>query len=174
MIYQALADGRPYDIEYRIRPRGGDVRFLREVGEFIADPDGTLRRAVGTIQDITDRKRRELELESAHARTSQLAHDLERSRRKLLQARERFDLAVSGTNDGIWDWLIDKNELYLSPVWFRILGYAPNEIAVQFRDELISKKFPPESGFEATYHLVIRDRVPAPLYLVVERPDLYS
>jgi hypothetical protein len=50
----------------------------------------------------------------------------------------------------------------------------PWDSAVQFRDELISKKFPPESGFEATYHFTIRDRLPAPLYLVVERPDLYS
>jgi PAS domain S-box-containing protein len=125
----ALAEGRPYDVEYRVRARDGEIRFLREVGEFIADPDGKLRRAVGTIQDITDRKRRELELEAAHARTAQLAHDLDRSRRKLLQARERFDLAVSGTNDGIWDWLIDKSEIYLSPVWYRILGYWPNEVA---------------------------------------------
>jgi hypothetical protein len=50
----------------------------------------------------------------------------------------------------------------------------PWDSAVQFRDELISRKFPPQSGFEAAYHFTIRDRVSAPLTLVVERPDLYS
>jgi hypothetical protein len=50
----------------------------------------------------------------------------------------------------------------------------PWDSAVQFRDELISKKFPPESGFEAAFHFTIRDHVPAPLTLVVERPDLHA
>ena len=50
----------------------------------------------------------------------------------------------------------------------------PWDSAVQFRDELITKKFPPESGFEATYRFTIDDRVPRPLQLVVERPDLYT
>jgi hypothetical protein len=50
----------------------------------------------------------------------------------------------------------------------------PWDSAVQFRDELISKKFPPQSGLEAVYHFTIRGRVPASLTLVVERPDLYS
>ncbi len=50
----------------------------------------------------------------------------------------------------------------------------PWDSAVQFRDELITRKFPPESGFEAAYRFAIRERVPVPLFLVVERPDLYS
>jgi hypothetical protein len=50
----------------------------------------------------------------------------------------------------------------------------PWDRAVQFRDELISKRFPPASGFEATYRFTIRDRVPSPLHIVIERPDLYA
>jgi hypothetical protein len=50
----------------------------------------------------------------------------------------------------------------------------PWDSAVQFRDELITKTFPPASGVEATYRFTIRDRVPASLAIVVERPDLYS
>jgi PAS domain S-box-containing protein len=48
---------------------------------------------------------------------------------QLKAARERYDLAVSGTNDGIWDWDLVTNEIYFSPVWFRILGYQPGELA---------------------------------------------
>jgi len=59
---------------------------------------------------------------------------------------------------------------------FQKNGMARNpwDSAVQFRDELITRKFPPESGFEAAYRFTIQERVPGPLYLVVERPDLYS
>ncbi len=50
----------------------------------------------------------------------------------------------------------------------------PWDSAVQFRDELISKKFPADSGFEATYRFRIEARVPEPLYIVIERSDLYT
>ncbi|MCX8108811.1 MAG: glycosyl hydrolase, partial [Verrucomicrobiae bacterium] len=49
----------------------------------------------------------------------------------------------------------------------------PWDSAVQFKDELISKTFPADSGFTATYRFVIESEVPRNLELVVERPDLY-
>ncbi len=50
----------------------------------------------------------------------------------------------------------------------------PWDSAVQFRDELITRKFPPESGMKVAYRFTIRDRVPDALWVVVERPDLYE
>ncbi|MCP4263185.1 MAG: hypothetical protein GY774_37605 [Planctomycetes bacterium] len=50
----------------------------------------------------------------------------------------------------------------------------PWDSAVQFRDELITKKFAADSGFEAAYHFTIEQRLPDPLYIVIERPDLYT
>lgn len=50
----------------------------------------------------------------------------------------------------------------------------PWDSAVQFRDELIKKKFPAESGFEATYKFKIEGKVPSPLHIVIERTDLYE
>lgn len=50
----------------------------------------------------------------------------------------------------------------------------PWDSAVQFRDELLTKRFPPESGFQATYRFMIDGSVPANLFAVVERPDLYT
>lgn len=72
-----------------------------------------------------------------------------------------------------------KNKLY----FYRANRFAfakngmernPWDSAVQFRDELISKKFPPDSGFEATYRFTIESGVPKSLCIVIERPDLYS
>jgi diguanylate cyclase (GGDEF)-like protein/PAS domain S-box-containing protein len=55
---QALAGAR-YDIEYRI-VKGGQVRWLREVGEFERDAQGRLLRGVGVVQDITEDRAREV------------------------------------------------------------------------------------------------------------------
>jgi hypothetical protein len=50
----------------------------------------------------------------------------------------------------------------------------PWDSAVQFKDELISKRFPPESGFTARYKFIVEGAVPKSLAIVIERPDLYS
>jgi hypothetical protein len=59
---------------------------------------------------------------------------------------------------------------------FKRNGFAGNPWfeSVQFADEHIRRKFPPEGGFEATYRFVIAERVPERLHLVLERPDLYQ
>ena len=50
----------------------------------------------------------------------------------------------------------------------------PWDSAVQLRDSLITKTFPPDSGFEATYRFTIAERVPDDLAIVIERADLYT
>jgi len=54
------------------------------------------------------------------------------------------------------------------------MGRNPWDSAVQFRDELISRKFDADSGFEATYRFTIERQVPGRLCIVIERPDLYE
>ena len=50
----------------------------------------------------------------------------------------------------------------------------PWDSAVQLHDQLITYKFPEDSGFEVTYRFTIDGPVPQPLEIVIERPDLYS
>jgi hypothetical protein len=50
----------------------------------------------------------------------------------------------------------------------------PWDSAVQFKDQLISRKFPANSGFTASYKFTIEGAVPKNLAIVIERPDLYT
>jgi PAS domain S-box-containing protein len=54
------------------------------------------------------------------------------SQRETEKLKEQFELAISGTNDGIWDWNLKTNELFLSKRWKGMLGYEDSEINNEF------------------------------------------
>jgi diguanylate cyclase (GGDEF)-like protein/PAS domain S-box-containing protein len=43
-------------------------------------------------------------------------------------SEERFNLAVIGSNDGLWDWDVLTGDIYFSPRSKELAGYADNEI----------------------------------------------
>ena len=42
--------------------------------------------------------------------------------------KERFELALEGSNDGVWDWDIIHQVCYFSPTWKKMLGYDHDEL----------------------------------------------
>ena len=60
--WKAAVEGQEYDIEHRILV-GRDTKWVREVAELDFDSRGELVAAFGTVQDITERKQAERELQ---------------------------------------------------------------------------------------------------------------
>ena len=54
--------------------------------------------------------------------------ELKNTAQALAESEQRWELAVSGANDGIWDWNVQSGEIYYSERWKNMLGYSCDEI----------------------------------------------
>ncbi len=73
----------------------------------ILDAKGDVFSFQSIAKDITEKKNSEKET-------------------KILE--ERLELAMNGSNDGIWDWNIVDNSVYFSPRWKEMIGYRDDEL----------------------------------------------
>ena len=110
---ESLASRTPYSIEHRLLLPDGRVKHVHERCETFYDTAGKPIRSLGTAQDITERKQAE---EALHI------------------SEERFNLAVRGSNTGIWDWDLRTNKTYFSPLWKSMLGYEEHELLGEFSE----------------------------------------
>jgi PAS domain S-box-containing protein len=69
--WTAALNGNPYDIEHRIVVNG-DTRWVREKAEITFDENDNPQRAIGVVQDVTEQKERERELERSQERLQAL------------------------------------------------------------------------------------------------------
>ena len=77
-VDEALRDNKPYSIDHRIILPNGSIRIVHEQAEVNFDAAGKALKMVGTVQDITDRKKAEEELKAT-------LKDLKRSNTELEQ-----------------------------------------------------------------------------------------
>jgi PAS domain S-box-containing protein len=85
--------GGQYDVEYRLQRADGSICWIYERAVMLAERGALPHRMSGISTDITGRK---------------LAEEA------LRESRERFELAVAASSDGIWDWDIRSDRVYMS------------------------------------------------------------
>ncbi|MEG4275423.1 MULTISPECIES: response regulator [unclassified Microcoleus] len=64
----------------------------------------------------------------------------------LQASEERWELALRGSNDGVWDWNVNTNEVFFSARWKEMLGYQEHEIPNHL-DEWSKRVHPDDIGW---------------------------
>ncbi|MDX1795503.1 MAG: PAS domain S-box protein [Hydrogenovibrio sp.] len=106
-VSDAIKENRAFSVEYRLKHKNGDIRWMREYGRPIQDDEGLPLYIDGLIFDITEQKH-----------TQEL----------LWQNEEKFRALVESTTD--WIWEVDENGIYtyVSPQVESLIGYTPDEV----------------------------------------------
>ncbi|WP_242492650.1 PAS domain S-box protein [Methanolobus psychrotolerans] len=106
-----------FKLEYPCHSPEKERWFIGKVRPF-ESTDSFPRKVVISHIDVTERKLSEKKLQT-------YADELEKS-------HEQFILAVNGSRDGIWDWDLRDDSLYLSPRWKEMIGYEDSELPNDF------------------------------------------
>lgn len=95
-----------YCTEHRLQCKDGSYKWILDRGKATWDENGKVIRMVGSHTDISDRKTAEAALQ---------------------ESEERWQLALRGANDGIWDWNLATDTIFFSPRLLEMLGYEFGE-----------------------------------------------
>ena len=102
-----LYGNQPHDVELRIRCKDGAYRWFRLRGRAERDADGVALRISGSIHEIDRQK---------------AAEDA------LREVKARFERAIDGTQDGLWEVDMTRGKMWLSPRLHALLGYQVGEL----------------------------------------------
>ncbi|MBE7384539.1 MAG: PAS domain S-box protein [Leptolyngbya sp. SIO1E4] len=117
---QAVRAERSFQLEHRYLHPDGGIRWVYTQSMAERDAAGRVVGYVGTLIDISERARLEAERKQAEA--------------ALRESETRWQFALEGAGDGVWDWNTQTNTVFFSPQWKAMLGYADHEVGNHLED----------------------------------------
>ena len=130
-MLRSLADGVVAHLELRRQCLELEKNGLEQMAEQLRLKDKLLDRVEQRSNELA---RSNTQLKQQVTEYLQLIESLE-------TREQRYAMAVRSANDGIWDWDLKTNEIYLCPRWKEMLGYADDEIGTH-PDELLDRIHP--------------------------------
>jgi DNA-binding NtrC family response regulator len=119
-----------YLVDYRLGERTG-LELIREA--FASRPSAPVIMLTGQANQDIDLEATALGATGFLTKQGLSSEQLERAIRYAIrnQKAERYALAARASEDGIWDWDLTTDRLYLSPRWHAILGRSEQASDVQ-------------------------------------------
>jgi PAS domain S-box-containing protein len=102
-----------YQMEKRYYHKNGSTIWVLLSVSLSKDAHGKPLQFVSQIKDITESKKTE---------------------KALKESEQRWQFAVEGSGDGLWDWDAKNNTVFFSKRWKEMLGYADGEVGNTFDD----------------------------------------
>jgi PAS domain S-box-containing protein len=123
-IERHLQERVPYKVEYRLRTKSGEYLWFLARGQAIWNTEGKAIRMSGSIQDITERKQAELNLQIALSEIQELKEKLE-VERAYLQEEIKLEYNyenIIGQSDGLKYVLYKVEQIAPSDTTVLVLG----------------------------------------------------
>ena len=92
----------------------------------------TMKRLRGGSKDIKADESGLKEISELSHEFNDLIETLHSSEDLNKELSERIELALLGSNDGVWDWNLINNSVYFSPRWKEMIGYVDDELVNEF------------------------------------------
>jgi len=126
-LTRAIAGVEPAAADYRIIAADSSTRWLSYTGQLQRTADGG--RMLGTVVDITGRKRLEAELRLHAAEAERILGTIGESNAALRESRDVLSLAMRGGAMGAWSRNLKTNEVWWSPELEEIIGLQPGSFS---------------------------------------------
>jgi len=148
---EAFDDRRPFVMQYRLRRHDGEYRWISDQGVARYDTHENFAGYIGSCVDVTELINKDAELR---------------------ESEERMRLAADAVNLGIWEWDLDKDEIWATNSRRALLGW-PTSGKVGFEDfiscvhpddrnriqEAIDDAINKHKDYDSEYRLVLPDGV---------------
>ena len=129
-MYATISKGFVWQSEICNLSKRGDLFWLETTIIPFLSEDGQPQSYVAIRTDITKRKI---------------------TQENLLKSEQRFNLAMSVANDGIWDWIVTSSQVIFDSRFYTMAGYQPDEFPSDIEE--LKKRMHPADRVSAIHNL---------------------